>query len=52
MAHAPEEYVLLVRMLATPAVPLDKYSPKIDIMGLVLEHLASADVAEDLAAVG
>jgi predicted unusual protein kinase regulating ubiquinone biosynthesis (AarF/ABC1/UbiB family) len=50
MASAPEEYMLLGRMMATPAVPLDKYSPKIDIMGLVLEHLASADVADDLAA--
>lgn len=49
VAHVPEEYMLLGRMLATPAVPLDKYAPKLDIMGLTLEHLASADAEEALA---
>ncbi len=49
IAHIPEEYMLVGRMLATPSVPLDKYTPKLNLIPLVLEHLADADSVEALA---
>lgn len=38
--YIPEEYVMLGRALATPPIPIDKYQPRADLVGVAMPYIS------------
>lgn len=39
--YIPEEYIMFGRAIATPPVPFDRFQPKVDILALIMPHMAN-----------